>query len=73
MLPNSDYYLIPVGECYLLKERPCDNSDFCFGGDEGIIVNEDGSMTFADFETAQGQDINYLYLFDPVSKCWSVF
>lgn len=70
---NSDYYLVPVGKCHLLKEKPNDNAEFCFGGDEGIIINTDGSMTFEDFERANGQDINYLYLFYPDTEEWKMF
>jgi len=70
---NSDYYIVPVGECHLLKERPNDNAEFCFGGDDGITINEDGSMTFEDFECANGQDISYLYLFYPETREWKVY
>lgn len=70
---NSNYYLVSVGKCHILKERPCDNSEFCFGGDDGIVINEDGSMTFADFDTANGQDINYLYLFYPETQKWFTY
>ncbi len=70
---NSDYYLVSVGKCHLLKEKPNDNVEFCFGGDEGIIINVDGSMTFEDFERANGQDINYLYLFYPDTEQWKMF
>ncbi len=69
---NSDYYLVPVGKCHLLKEKPNDNAE-CFGGNEGIIINTDGSMTFEDFERANGQDINYLYLFYPNAEEWKMF
>lgn len=71
--PNSDYYLVSVKDCHLLKEKPCDNALFCFGSDECITVNDDGSMTFDSFETANGQDINYLYLFYPDTNEWKVF
>jgi len=70
---NSDYYIVPIGTCHLLKEKPNDNAEFCFGGDEGIIVNADGSMTFEDFEYANGQDISYLYLFYPETREWKVY
>lgn len=70
---NSEYYIIPVGKCYLLKEKPNDNAEFCFGDDEGIIVNNDGSMTFKNFEIANGQDINCLYLFYPETNEWEVY
>lgn len=70
---NSDYYLVSIGKCHLLKEKPNDNAEFCFGGDEGIIINDDGSMTFEDFEWANGQDINYLYLFNPETQEWKVY
>lgn len=70
---NSDYYLIPVEKCHILKERPCDNAEYCFSDCEGITVNEDGTMAYADFWTAQEQDINYLYLFDPESQIWNVY
>lgn len=69
---NSNYYIVPVGKCLLLKEKPNDNAAFCFGGDEGIIINGDGSMTFEDFEWANGQDINCLYLFYPETGEWKV-
>lgn len=36
-------------------------------------INKDGSMTFADFETANGQDISYLYLFYPGTNEWKIF
>ena len=55
------------------KEGTYHNSEFCFGGDDGIVINEDGSMTFADFDTANGQDINYLYLFYPETQKWFTF
>lgn len=70
---DSCYYLVLVGKCHLLKEKPSDTAKFCFGDDYSITVNEDGSMTFADFKTAKGQDINYLYLFYPESCEWKVF
>lgn len=70
---DSCYYIVPVGKCYLLKEKPNDTAEFCFCGDEGIEINDDGSMTFESFETANGQDINYLYLFYPESREWKVF
>lgn len=71
--PDSDYYIVSVGKCHLLKEKPNDNAAFCFGSDEGISINSDGSMTFEDFETADGQDINYLYLFNPETREWNVY
>jgi hypothetical protein len=64
------YYLVPVGKCHLLKERPNDNAQFAFSENKDITVNEDGSVTFKDFETAIGQDIGYLYLFDPETNEW---
>lgn len=70
---DSCYYIVSVGKCYLLKEKPNDTAEFCFGGDNGITINKDGSMTFADFETANGQDINYLYLFYPGTNEWKIF
>lgn len=70
---NSDYYLVAVGNCYLLKEKPCDTAEFCFGDDEGITVNADGSMTFETFEVTNGQDINYLYLFYPEANEWKIY
>ena len=70
---NSDYYIVSVGKCHLLKEKPNDNAEFCFGGDEGIIINDNGSMTFENFERALGQDINYLYLFYPETKEWKIY
>lgn len=69
---NSDYYLVPVGKCHLLKEKPCDNAEYCFNGDDGITINKDGSMTFRNLETANGQDINYLYLYHPDTNKWEV-
>lgn len=73
MRKDSDYYIVPVGKCYLLKERPNDNAEFCFGGDDGITVNSDGSMTFESFVCAYGQDVNFLYLFKPDTSTWHVF
>lgn len=70
---DSQYYIVPVGKCHLLKEKPNDTAEFCFGGDDGITINKDGSMTFADFETANGQDISYLYLFYPGTNEWKIF
>lgn len=70
---DSDYYLVSIGKCHLLKEKPNDNAEFCFGGDEGIIINDDGSMIFEDFERANGQDVNYLYLFNPKTQEWKVY
>lgn len=70
---GSDYSVVPVGRCFLLKEEPCDNASFCFGDEEGITINADGSMTFADFTTANGQDINYMYLFNPVTSTWRTY
>lgn len=70
---NSNYHLIQVEDCQLLKEKPCDNAEFCFGEDEGITVNTDGSMTFENFKTANGQDISYLYLFSKETKTWKVY
>jgi hypothetical protein len=70
---NSSYYLVPVGTCHLLKERPNDNAQFAFRENRDITVNEDGSVTFKDFKTAIGQDIGYLYLFDPETGEWNVF
>lgn len=70
---NSDYYIVPVGKCSLLKERPNDTAEFCFGGNKGIEINPDGSMTFEDFKRAKEQDINCLYLFYPDENKWKVF
>lgn len=70
---GTAYYLVPIEKCYLLKEKPCDNAEFCFGGDIGVTINIDGSMTFSNFEIAKGQDINYLYLFHPNKKEWEVY
>lgn len=70
---DSSYYIVPVGKCHLLKEKPNDNAEFCFGGDKGIIINADGSMTYESFEVAIGQDINYLYLFYPDTKKWKMY
>ena len=70
---SSEYYIVPVGKCHLLKTKPNDNAEFCFGGDAGIIINDDGSMTFENFERAIGQDINYLYLFNPETEEWKVY
>ena len=70
---GSDYSVVPVGRCFLLKEEPCDNASFCFGDEEGITINADGSMTFADFATANSQDINYMYLFNPMTSTWRTY
>ena len=70
---NSEYYIVSVGKCHLLKTKPNDNAEFCFGGDEGIIINDNGSMTFENFERAHGQDLNYIYLFYPETKEWKVY
>lgn len=70
---NSDYYLVPVGKCYLLKEKPFEHVEYCFNGENGITINDDGSMTFADVDTAFNQDINYLYLYYPETNTWKTF
>lgn len=70
---NSAYHIASVGKSHLLKERPCDNAEFCFGGDEGITINADGSMTFENFTCAHQQDISYLYLFSPKTNMWQVY
>lgn len=70
---GSDYSVVPVGRCFLLKEEPCDNAAFCFGDEEGITINSDGSMTFANFITANSQGINYMYLFNPVTNTWRTY
>lgn len=70
---GSDYSVVPVGRCFLLKEEPCDNAFFCFGDEEGITINSDGSMTLADFTTANSQDVNYMYLFNPVTSTWRTY
>lgn len=67
---NSQYHLVSVEDCYLLKEKPCDNAEYCFGGDEGITINEDGSMTFDSVSWALEQDISYLYLLNKDNKTW---
>lgn len=70
---NSGYYIVSAGKCKLLKQKPNDTAKFCFGGDKGITINNDGSMTFDNFETAHGQDINYLYLFNPETNKWKTY
>lgn len=70
---NSAYYLVKIGKCHILKEKPVDTAAFCFTGDTGVLVNDDGSLQFKDFATAYGQDINYLYLFYPDKQEWKVF
>jgi len=70
---NSIYHITSVGKCHLLKTKPNDNAEFCFGGDKGITINTDGSMTFENFECANGQDINYLYLFNPETQKWKMY
>ena len=69
--PNSDYYLVPVGKCHLLKEKPNDTAEFCFGGDEGVEV-EDGKIVFDSIEKAMSQDINYVYEFVVEENRWKV-
>lgn len=70
-IPNSEYYLVSVGKCHLLKERPCDTAEYCFGGDEGIEI-KDGMILFDSFEIAYNQDINYLYEFIPENNKWII-
>lgn len=70
---DSCYYLVPVGKCHLLKEKPNDTAEFCFGGNNGVTVNENGSMTFENFEVANEQDINCIYLFQPRTNEWKIF
>ena len=69
--PNSDYYLVEVGHCFLLKEKPCDSAEFWLDGDDGVSV-EDGRLVFDSIEIANQQDINFLYKFDISDSSWSV-
>lgn len=69
--PNTDYYLVEVGKCHLLKEKP-DDSASCFEGDTGISSIENGIIIFDSIDDAIGQDINYLYEFIPVSNSWII-
>lgn len=70
--PNTNYYIVTVGKCHLLKEQPNDSAEFCFEGDTGVSCIEDGKIIFDSFECANGQDISYLYEFIPDSNTWKI-
>lgn len=70
---DSCYYLVSVGECHLLKEKPNDTAAFCFAENNGVTINVDGSMTFANFEITNEQDIDCIYLFQPETNEWKIF
>lgn len=70
--PNSSYYTVEAGKCKLLKERPCDSAEFCFGDDDGISI-ENGAIIFDSFLRAAHQDVSYIYEFDCDTNEWKVF
>lgn len=53
----------------MLKESPNDSTKN-FEGDEGIVVNADGSMTFESVDRAKGEDCSYVFLFHPGVNEW---
>ena len=67
--PCSSYHLVIVGKCHLLKERPNDNAEFCFGDSEGVEI-ENGKIVFDSIERAMRQDINYVYEFIEEENKW---
>lgn len=70
--PNSFYYTVEAGNCFLLKERPCDNAEFCFGGDDGITI-EHGALVFDSFIRAVHQDASYIYEFNCNTRNWKTY
>lgn len=69
MEPGAHYYMKDVCKCHMLKESPNDSAKN-FEGDEDIVVNADGSMTFESVDRAKGEDCNYVFLFHPGVNEW---
>lgn len=69
MEPGTHYYMKDVCKCHMLKESPNDSAK-SFEGDEGIVVNADGSMTFESVDRAKKEDCNYVFLFHPCVNEW---
>ncbi len=70
VMAERGYKLIPVNKCYILK-YPHMNANNIADNKEIKVVNN--TLVFRDIAVAFGQDINYLFLFNPITKKWKTF
>lgn len=62
--PN-DYIIKQVGKCWVAKQKDLSISSF--------KEAKDGVLVYKSIIDAYGQDINYLYLFNPLNNKWYTF
>lgn len=67
--PN-EYQLIPVKNCYVLKQPHHLTENFVQGRE---VVTYGTALLFKNIAVAFGQDINYVYLFNPKTGKWKTF
>ena len=62
--------LVPVGHCYLLKQPYQRVDNFKDAKGIKVVANH---LVFKNLATAFGQDVNYVYLFNPKTGKWKTF